>query len=202
MLSLEHEQAQGWPRRTVLGVDEVGRGPWAGPVVAAALCLPPDYGDIGLDGLHDSKKLTEKKRESLFDILVTLPHGIGLASVEEIDRLNILQASLLAMTRAVEACPYPPDHVLVDGNKLPDWPYAASSLVKGDTLSPSIAGASVLAKVTRDRMMVDLDVAHPGYGWASNKGYGAKAHQQALASQGVTPHHRKSFAPIRKLLGG
>ena len=90
MLSLEHEQAQGWPRRTVLGVDEVGRGPWAGPVVAAALCLPPDYGDIGLDGLHDSKKLTEKKRESLFDILVTLPHGIGLASVEEIDRLNMI----------------------------------------------------------------------------------------------------------------
>ncbi|MGC6471499.1 MAG: ribonuclease HII [Parvibaculales bacterium] len=202
MLSITHEQAQGWPHRTVLGVDEVGRGPWAGPVVAAAFSLPPDYRDIGLDGLHDSKKLTEKKREHLFDILTTLPHGIGMASVEEIDARNILQASLLAMRRAVEAYPLTPDHVLVDGNKLPDWTYDASCLVKGDALSPSIAAASVIAKVTRDRMMVELDAAFPGYGWASNKGYGAKAHQEGLTLQGVTPHHRTSFAPIRRLLDG
>ena len=114
--------------------------------------------------------------------------------------MNILQASMLAMSRAVEACPLAPDHVLVDGNKLPDWSHEASCLIKGDALSPSIAAASVLAKVTRDRMMVDLDTVFPGYGWASNKGYGAKAHQEGLASLGVTPHHRTSFAPIRKLL--
>lgn len=200
MLSTDYERTQGWPQRTVFGVDEVGRGPWAGPVVAAAVALPSDYRDLGLDGLHDSKKLTEKKRESLFDVLVTLPHGIGMASVEDIDSMNILQASLLAMTRAVEACPLAPDHVLVDGNKLPDWSYEASCLVKGDGLSPSIAAASVLAKVTRDRMMIELDKSFPGYGWASNKGYGAKAHQEGLASHGVTPHHRRSFAPIAKLL--
>jgi len=200
MLSTDHEQAHGWPERTVLGVDEVGRGPWAGPVVAAAVSLPSDYRDMGLNGLHDSKKLTAKKRESLFVSLLQVPHGIGMASVDEIDSLNILQASLLAMSRAVAACQLRPDHVLVDGNKLPSWPYAASYLVKGDTLSPSIAAASVLAKVTRDEMMVELDQAFPGYGWASNKGYGAKAHQQGLASLGVTPHHRRSFAPIAKLL--
>ncbi len=199
-LAPDLEKAQGWPARSVAGVDEVGRGPWAGPVVAACIVLPPDYAETGLATLNDSKKLTEKKRAALFDILAELPHGIGQANVEEIDTLNILLASLLAMHRAVAAMPNPPAHILVDGHKLPDWPYAASAIVKGDSLSPSIAAASVLAKVTRDRYMAALDREFPGYGWAQNMGYGTKAHQIGLAERGVTPHHRKSFAPIRKIL--
>ncbi|MGC6476145.1 MAG: ribonuclease HII [Parvibaculales bacterium] len=200
MLTTELEEAQGWPVRCVVGVDEVGRGPWAGPVVAACIVLPPDYAETDLAALNDSKKLTEKKRTALFELLKGLPHGIGQASVDEIDELNILQASLLAMHRAVAVMPNPPDHVLVDGHKLPDWPFAASAIIKGDSLSPSIAAASVLAKVTRDRYMAALDRDFPGYGWAQNMGYGTKAHQIGLAERGVTPHHRKSFAPIRKIL--
>jgi len=195
------ERAQGWPEACVFGVDEAGRGPWAGPVTAAAICLPPDF-DLGVD---DSKKLTAKKRDTLFEALVTLPHGIGAASVDEIDTLNILQATFLAMTRAVDALAENigiPAHVLVDGNKLPDWPYAAQAVVGGDGRSPSIAAASILAKVTRDREMAALDAQFPGYGWASNKGYGAKAHQMGLEKLGVTPHHRRSYAPIAKILRG
>lgn len=193
------ERQFGWPEKLVFGVDEAGRGPWAGPVVAAAICLPADF-DLGVD---DSKKLTAKKRDALFEQLVALPHGLGAASVEEIDAMNILQATHLAMSRAVDALAAEtgaPHHVLVDGNRLPDWPYTASALIGGDGLSPSIAAASILAKVTRDREMQRLDSVFPGYGWASNKGYGAKAHQAGLAELGVTPHHRRSYAPIQKIL--
>ena len=193
------EAAQGWPGARIFGVDEAGRGPWAGPVTAAAISLPADF-DVGVD---DSKKLTAKKRDALFDALVCLPHGIGAASVAEIDALNILQATFLAMRRAVDALAAhigAPAHVLVDGNKLPDWPYAAQAVIGGDGLSPSIAAASILAKVTRDREMAALDAQYPGYGWASNKGYGAKAHQEGLQKLGVTPHHRRSYAPIAKIL--
>lgn len=193
------ERQVGWPENRIIGVDEAGRGPWAGPVVAAAICLPADF-DLPV---NDSKKLSAKKRDALFDVLITLPHGIGAASVEEIDNINILQATYLAMTRAVTALADTigaPHHVLVDGNRLPPWDYPASALIGGDGLSPSIAAASILAKVTRDRAMVTLDETYPGYGWASNKGYGAKAHRDGLERLGVTPHHRRSYAPIRKIL--
>ena len=193
------EQARGWPTARVFGVDEAGRGPWAGPVTAAAICLPRDF-DLAVD---DSKKLTPKKRDALFEELSRLPHGIGAASVHEIDELNILQASFLAMRRAVDGLAEAigrPAHVLVDGNKLPDWPYDSGAVIGGDGLSPSIAAASILAKVTRDREMAALDEAFPGYGWASNKGYGAKAHRDGLEKHGVTPHHRRSYAPIAKIL--
>ena len=196
------ERAYGWPEKPVFGVDEAGRGPWAGPVVAAAICLPAEF-DLAALPVNDSKKLSEKKREALFEKLVALPHGIGVASVAEIDKLNILQATYLAMRRAVDAlaadigAPY---HVLVDGNRLPDWGYEASALIGGDGLSAAIAAASILAKVTRDRDMAALDAAYPGYGWASNKGYGAAAHKEGLMRLGVTPHHRRSYAPIKKIL--
>ncbi|MDG1690851.1 MAG: ribonuclease HII [Alphaproteobacteria bacterium] len=189
----------GWPDRLVFGVDEAGRGPWAGPVTAAAICLPEDF-DLPVD---DSKKLTAKKREMLFEQLILLPHGIGEASVAQIDEINILQATYAAMARAVEALAAQigaPHHVLVDGNRLGKWPFSASAIVGGDGRSRSIAAASVLAKVTRDRQMQALDEAFPGYGWASNKGYGAKAHALGLEKLGVTSHHRRSYAPIAKIL--
>ena len=195
------ERAQGWPEARVFGVDEAGRGPWAGPVTAAAICLPQDF-SLAVD---DSKKLTAKKRDTLFETLISLPHGIGAASVAEIDTLNILQATFLAMTRAVDALADTigaPAHILVDGNRLPQWGYDAQAVIGGDARAPSIAAASILAKVTRDREMAALDAQFPGYGWASNKGYGAKAHQIGLEKLGVTPHHRRSYAPIAKILGG
>ena len=198
-MDLTLEKARGWPSARVFGVDEAGRGPWAGPVTAAAICLPSDF-DLNVD---DSKKLSEKKRDALFEELTGLPHGIGAASVEEIDALNILQATFLAMRRAVDGLAAEigaPACVLVDGNRLPDWPYDAQAVIGGDGLSASIAAASILAKVTRDRDMAALDAAFPGYGWASNKGYGAKAHKEGLEKLGVTPHHRKSYAPIAKIL--
>lgn len=198
-MDLTLEKARGWPSARVFGVDEAGRGPWAGPVTAAAICLPSDF-DLNVD---DSKKLSEKKRDALFEELTGLPHGIGAASVEEIDALNILQATFLAMRRAVDGLAAEigaPACVLVDGNRLPDWPYMSQAVIGGDGLSPSIAAASILAKVTRDRDMAALDAAFPGYGWASNKGYGAKAHKEGLEKLGVTPHHRKSYAPIAKIL--
>jgi len=189
----------------VCGVDEAGRGPWAGPVVAAAAILDPHRlsQDLARD-LDDSKKLKPAKREALLAQLlacdgVTL--GVGQASVAEIDRLNILQATFLAMIRAVENLGLVPDFALIDGNRLPPGLVCpAAAIVKGDGRSLSIAAASIQAKVTRDRMMVELDRAHPGYGWANNAGYGTRQHQQALARLGVTEHHRKSFAPIRKIL--
>ena len=205
VLSWQLEQEHGWPAYPICGVDEAGRGPWAGPVVAAAICLPSDFDLTGPLAVNDSKKLSEKKREMIFEHLLGFPHAIGQASVDEIDAVNILQATFLAMRRAVDGLaaqlPTRPAQVLVDGNHLPSWAYPARAVIGGDGLSPSIAAASILAKVTRDRHMRALDAEFPHYGWASNKGYGAKAHQQGLAAHGVTPHHRKSYAPIRKILG-
>ncbi len=179
----------------VAGVDEAGRGPWAGPVVAAAVVLDRSQVPPGLD---DSKKLSHAARERLFAALQeTARIGVGTASVAEIDTLNILHATMLAMTRAVAALPCAVDHVLVDGNRLPKWPHAASAIVGGDAQSASIAAASIIAKVTRDRMMAALDAAHPGYGWAANKGYGTAEHARALVALGVCVHHRRSFAPVR-----
>ena len=186
------------PAGPVCGVDEVGRGPWAGPVVTAAVILDPETAP---EGLNDSKQLSLKKREMLFDFLQDAPHGIGIASVEEIDRLNILNATYLAMQRAVEALPVPPGFALIDGNRIPhDLPCPAWSLVKGDARSASIAAASIIAKVTRDRMMVELAEEFPGYGWETNAGYGVPAHREGLNRLGVTPHHRRSFKPIHKML--
>jgi ribonuclease HII len=182
-------------RGVVAGVDEAGRGPWAGPVVAAAVIL--DRQNVPA-GLNDSKQLSEAARERLFEaIIASARHGIGMASVAEIDALNIHWATMLAMARAVTALGSPPDHVLVDGNRLPRWGNAATAIVKGDARSCSIAAASILAKVTRDRLMAALDAECPGYGWAANKGYGTAAHARGLAALGVTVHHRRSFAPVK-----
>ena len=192
---------------SVVGIDEAGRGPWAGPVVAGAAlldraALSPDLAER----LDDSKKLGEAKRAALFEALQADPAarlGVGVASVEEIDRLNILQATFLAMRRAYEDLGVAAALALIDGNKVPpEWPCPARAVVKGDGLSVSIAAASIVAKVTRDRMMADLGRAHPGYGWERNAGYGTREHQEAIASLGLTPHHRRSYAPIRKILQG
>lgn len=178
----------------VAGVDEAGRGPLAGPVVAAAVILDPKCVP---DGIDDSKVLTAPRRERLCaEILACAQVGIGVASVEEIDTLNIFWATMLAMTRAVEALVRPPVFVLVDGNRCPNWAHQSHAVVGGDALCLSIAAASIVAKHRRDTMMIELDALHPGYGWASNKGYGAKVHQDALRTLGPTPHHRRSFAPV------
>lgn len=178
------------------GCDEVGRGPLAGDVVAAAVILDPAKPILGLD---DSKKLTEKKREQLFEQIQANAKSwsIARASVAEIDSLNILQASLLAMTRAVSGLHIEPEHVLVDGNKLPKWKYSAEAVVKGDSRVAAISAASILAKVTRDREMIALDKLYPGYGFADHKGYPTKVHMDALARLGITPIHRLSYAPVR-----
>ncbi|WP_066799912.1 ribonuclease HII [Sphingomonas soli] len=178
----------------VAGVDEAGRGPLAGPVVAAAVVLDPKCVP---DGIDDSKALTAAKRERLCaELLACAQVGIGIASVEEIDSLNILWASMLAMHRAVDALGFAPAMVLVDGNRCPKWQHNSQWVIGGDALCLSIAAASIVAKHRRDTMMIELDALHPGYGWASNKGYGARAHQEALRTLGPTPHHRKSFAPV------
>lgn len=181
------------------GVDEVGRGPLAGDVVAAAVILDPRR---PIDGLADSKKLTEKQREYLYEKIQehALCWAVGRASVEEIDRINILQASLLAMHRAVEQLTPQPEHVLVDGNKLPRWRYTAEAVIGGDDRVPSIAAASIIAKVTRDREMVQLDAMYPGYGLASHKGYSTLVHLEALTKLGASPIHRRSFAPVQRQL--
>lgn len=185
-------------RGIVAGVDEAGRGPWAGPVVAAAVVLDRARVPPGLD---DSKTLNAGARERLFAALQGKAIiGVGHASVVEIDTLNILQATMLAMTRAVAALGCDVDHVLVDGNRLPHWAYSATAIVGGDGQSASIAAASIIAKVTRDRMMAALDAECLGYGWATNRGYGTAQHQRALAALGVTEHHRRSFAPVRARL--
>lgn len=178
------------------GCDEVGRGPLAGDVVAAAVILDPENPILGLD---DSKKLTEKKREQLFIEIQQKAKSwcIARASVAEIDKINILQASLLAMNRAVQGLHIQPEHVLVDGNKLPKWNYPAEAVVKGDSRVAAISAASILAKVTRDREMVELDKTYPGYGFADHKGYPTKVHMDALDKLGVTPIHRTSYAPVR-----
>ena len=185
--------------RLVAGVDEVGRGPLAGPVVAAAVILFPCSVPAGLD---DSKTLDPPTRERLAaEIAATAHVALGEASVAEIDEMNILQATFLAMCRAVEALPVAPDHLLIDGNRLPArLPCRAEPVVKGDAQSLSIAAASISAKVWRDRIMMTLAQHHPGYGWATNVGYGTAEHLLGLKSHGVTPHHRRSFRPIHNIL--
>jgi len=182
----------------VAGVDEAGRGPLAGPVVAAAVMLDPARIP---PGLNDSKRLTATVRDRLFDaIRVAAQVGVGQASVEEIDTLNILRASHLAMTRALTALG-PVDHALIDGNLIPrGLTCTAEAVVKGDARCVSVAAASIIAKVTRDRIMVDLAQHFPGYGWDANAGYPTKSHLAALEILGVTPHHRRSFAPVHQIL--
>ena len=183
----------------VAGIDEVGRGPFAGPVVAAAVIL--DQNNIP-DGIQDSKKLSKAKREELFlAIHATAAVGIGEASVQEIDRHNILEASLLAMRRAMEALPTRPNAALVDGNRDPKLGLPTRLIVKGDGRSLSIAAASIVAKVTRDRKMCALAEVYPQYGWEKNAGYGTAEHRKGLREFGITPQHRRSFAPIRALIG-
>ena len=183
-----------WP---VAGIDEAGRGPWAGPVVAAAVILDPDAIP---DGLNDSKKLNAERRDRLFeDIIACADYGVGIGTVERIDRDNILQTTFWSMAEAVRHLKTRPALALVDGNKLPELTCDARAVVKGDALCLSIAAASIVAKVTRDRMMADLAAAHPGYGWERNKGYGTKEHSDALKRLGPTAHHRRSFKPISQL---
>lgn len=181
----------------IVGVDEAGRGPLAGPVVAAAVVLCEE----GIEGLDDSKKLSPKKRAALEEqIKAKCRWAVGLCSVEEIDRINILQATMLAMTRAVEALAITPALVMVDGNRLPKWTYQAQAVVGGDAIHPCISAASIIAKEHRDRLMVEADREFPGYGWASNKGYGAAIHMEALRRLGPTPLHRRSFAPVAQMV--
>ena len=183
----------------VAGVDEVGRGPLCGPVVTAAVILDPSR---PIEGLNDSKKLAESRREVLFDIIRerALAWSSGRAEVDEIDQLNILHATMLAMQRAVAGLSVQPSLVLIDGNRCPELPCVSESVVKGDSQIPEIAAASVLAKVIRDREMLKLDQQCPGYGIARHKGYPTREHLEALARLGVTPHHRRSFRPVRELV--
>ncbi len=204
MLRYEQEcWARGLTR--IAGVDEAGRGPLAGPVVAAAFVFSRTVAEAGFLGdlarLTDSKKLTETQREAFYKLLTVragVEIGVGIASVEEIDRFNILQATYMAMRRAVTALPAPPEHILVDGLPVPGLPVPSTAIVGGDALSLSIAAASVIAKVTRDRLMLELDREHPQYGFARHKGYGTARHIQALLEHGPIPQHRRSFRPVRE----
>ncbi len=182
----------------IAGVDEAGRGPLAGPVVAAAVILDPEY---SIPGLQDSKKLTERKRDVLFVTIQerVLAYAIGCADVNEIDELNILQASLLAMKRAVENLSIVPDKAMIDGNFAPKLSCYTETIIKGDSLIPAISAASILAKVTRDREMRLLDQKYPGYGFAQHKGYPTKLHYQQLKELGPCCIHRRSFAPVKAL---
>jgi ribonuclease HII len=193
---LSFERAQPGP---VCGVDEAGRGPWAGPVIAAAVILNPNALPLGI---NDSKKLTATKRESLFEPIkaAAIAWYIAEASVAEIDALNILRANDLAMARAVNGLSVPPASALIDGNRTPPLPCPATALVGGDARSLSVAAASILAKVYRDRLMVAADSLYPGYGFAQHKGYGTAAHAEALQRLGPCPLHRMSFVPLKKLI--
>jgi len=184
--------------KLVAGVDEVGRGPLAGPVVAAAVILDPTR---PIEGLADSKKLSEKRREALAEVIRerALAWALGRAEVEEIDRLNILQASLLAMQRAVAALQPQAEFALVDGNRCPNLACPAEAVIKGDERVPVISAASIIAKVARDREMIELDQHYPGYGLARHKGYPTKAHIESLRKLGVTDIHRRTFGPVRKI---
>lgn len=183
----------------VAGVDEAGRGPLAGPVVAAAVILDPER---PIEGLTDSKAISEKKRERLFDEIIAkaLAYSIERADVDEIDTLNILHATMLAMQRAVMSLPTIPHEVIIDGNRCPELVMPARAIVKGDLTEPAISAASILAKVSRDREMLYYDEIYPGYGLAGHKGYPTKAHCLALEQLGVTPIHRKSFGPVARVL--
>lgn len=186
--------------RAIAGVDEAGRGPLAGPVVAAAVVLPPD---VSLPGVNDSKKLSGSQREKLFDLIQkrALAVGVGTADHRTIDRLNILQATLLAMKEAVEKLSHPADFLLVDGiSKIPAA-FPQLTIKKGDSLSISIAAASIVAKVTRDRLMVSYDQLYPGYGFAAHKGYGSAAHLAAIAALGPCPIHRTTFRGVKEFVG-
>ena len=182
----------------VCGIDEAGRGPLAGPVFAAAVILPPG---LVIEGLDDSKKLTEKKREALLDVITkeAVSYGIAFATEQEIDEINILQATYLAMRRACEKLSPPADYALVDGNRMPPLPVPGETIVKGDSLSCSIAAASILAKVSRDRLMLEIDKLYPEYQFAKHKGYGTKLHRDLLKEYGPCPVHRRSF--LKKILG-
>lgn len=197
MLAFE-KQAMLSGYKVIAGVDEAGRGPLAGPVVSAAVVLPENF---DVSGINDSKKLSEKKREALFPVIQNLAvaFGIGLADHEEIDRINILQASLLSMKRAVEALSVTPDYLLIDGKFTIDSSIDQRSVIKGDALSLSIAAASILAKVTRDRIMTDLDLQYPEYGFKRHKGYPTKAHKEAILTHGPCPVHRKSFKGVKDI---
>ncbi len=178
--------------KAVCGVDEAGRGPLAGPVFAAAVILPEN---CEIEGLNDSKKLSEKKRESLFDVIKEKAISWSVASVDEktIDEINILQATYLAMKKAVEGLDVPADYALIDGNRMPPLAIKGETVVKGDAKSMSIAAASILAKVSRDRFMLELDKEYPQYQFAKHKGYGTKLHYEMLTEHGISPCHRMSF---------
>ncbi|EOV8086721.1 ribonuclease HII [Providencia huaxiensis] len=189
-----------YPKANIIaGVDEVGRGPLVGAVVTAAVILDPNK---PIAGLADSKKLTEKKREKLFDEIQekALCWCIGRAEPEEIDNINILHATMLAMQRAVAGLSIVPEYVLIDGNRCPELPMPSQAVIKGDSLVQEISAASILAKVIRDREMVELDIAFPEYGFAKHKGYPTAYHLEKLAQYGATEFHRKSFAPVRRAL--
>ena len=182
----------------VAGVDEAGRGSWAGPVIAAAVILDPGRIPKGLD---DSKKLSPVRRRDLMAQLMNAAlTGVGSAGVADIDRFNILEATMLAMARAVDALPVAPAHALIDGNRIPTLACPATAVVGGDAACLSIAAASIVAKVTRDRMMADLARSYPDYGWQRNAGYGTREHARALERHGPTPHHRRSFSPVSRLV--
>lgn len=178
--------------KLVCGIDEAGRGPLAGPVCAAAVILPPD---CRIKGLNDSKKLTDKRRRELYDVIVenAVAYGIAFASHQEIDEINILQATFLAMRRAMDQLRVRPDIALIDGNRETDFGLPVQTIVKGDSLSANIAAASILAKVTRDRFMLEMDEKYPQYGFATHKGYGTRAHYAALREFGPCPIHRRTF---------
>ncbi|MEX0605980.1 MAG: ribonuclease HII [Marinobacter sp.] len=187
---------QGWK---VAGVDEVGRGPLVGAVVTAAVILDPER---PISGLADSKKLSEKRREALFDQIIehAAAWSLGRCEADEIDRLNIFQATMVAMKRAVSGLAIAPEHVLVDGNRCPRWSWASEAVVKGDSRVEAISAASIIAKVTRDREMLALEAEYPGYGFAQHKGYPTPVHLAALHELGATPHHRRSFRPVQEVI--
>jgi len=187
------------PPGLTAGVDEAGRGPLAGPVVAGAVILDPDR---PIDGLRDSKRLSAAQRDVLYDTICAraLAWAVGRAEVEEIDRINILHATLRAMQRAVQALAPAATFALIDGNRCPDLPCPAQAIVKGDSKVAAISAASIIAKVTRDREMIALDARYPGYGFARHKGYPSKVHIEALEAHGALPIHRRSYAPVRRVL--
>jgi len=197
MLAFEKQAVQSG-YKVIAGVDEAGRGPLAGPVVSAAVVLPENF---DVSGINDSKTLSEKRRQALFPVIKNqaIAFGIGMADHGEIDRINILQASLLSMKRAVENLKVTPDYLLIDGKFAIDSTIDQRPLIKGDGLSLSIAAASILAKVTRDRIMADLDRQYPGYGFSRHKGYPTKAHKAAILAHGPCPVHRKSFKGVKDI---
>lgn len=188
---------------TVVGLDEAGCGCWAGPVVAACVHLKPTVDKVLLAQLHDSKTLSREKREKIFEILTNYPdvcYGIGQASAQEIDQINIRRAAMLAMERAYQNMEIKGTAAIIDGTTTPDLPCPTQTIIKGDQRSYSIAAASIIAKVTRDRIMEQLSLEYPAYGWHKNAAYGTKDHQEALARVGISPHHRQSYKPIRAIM--